>query len=429
MSTAPESFRRHGLASSQGARRAGPWMLVLLLSLAIKVQGQTVTISALAEGTAPLKETTAIRYTRFADFSQQPSVFLGLKLEAGDLLESTSEQASRQVLLEVTCPQGSLARFSGRFRVVIQPGEKACAFDMLTGNLDFLAVEPTEVGVGGAVAGSQSTQYGIRLSRKGGGVRRRILVFEGEVLTSDRKEAITAGTQLVYEDGAPPRPQKIEVSDLKRTADVYARFDVSKAISAGAAVPDPEQTAGELSRLHYDVLLQPADAEKRTRLGSLQQHYKIDAEANYNLTRGHPDLEDQITSRQDSKYFCTQAVEVFARGDAKRAESLARKALKLHQEDGRLSAVSAEDYATCKKLSGYFEKEPDTPRPPRPTPPDPEIRDSKYFCTQAIETFARGDAKGAASLARTALGLHEKDHQLAKADYESCRKLAAGSPK
>jgi hypothetical protein len=322
-------------------------MLVLLLSAVTRAQGQTaVIISALAVGTTPVKETKEILYTRFADFSKTQSVAVGLKLEAGDLLEG----GSSQVRLEVTCPKGSLALFSGAFRVVIQPGEKACTFNMLKGNLDFLAVEPTEVGLGGAVAGSRSTQYGIRLSREGGGVRRRILVFEGEVFSSDRKEAIAAGTQLVYEGDAPPRLEKIEIEELQRTADVYSQFDVSK---AGVSLPNPEKTAGELSRLHYDVLLSPEDMDKRIQLGMLQRQYKIFAEAKYNFAlalrhSGKDDLLAQVQPPRDSKYLCVEAGKAFARGDAKGAAALAKVALDLNKEDHQLTKA---DYESCRKLA------------------------------------------------------------------------------
>ena len=400
------------MSAAKGSSRRPRFLLALVLLLCpLAAQGQAVRVSALAIDTNPLKESNEIRLVRMGSFDQEPFVRVGQELADGDLLESVTGK----LLLEVTCPQGSLVRFWGQFRVVIQPSEVQCAFNMLTGNSDFLAVEPTEVGLGGPVAGSRSTQYGIRLSRKGDDLIRRVLVFEGEVFTSDRKDVINAGQQLVYEGGKRYQPEKIAVQDLKRTAEVYARFDVSKAIYAGAVVPEPEWLVGELSSLHYDVLERPGDPEKRIQLGSKQREYKIDAEANFNLQRVPPNDIKPLEPVRDSKHYCVEAIKQYQTGDKAGAARYARKAFELNRTDNRLSAVSEKDYDTCKQLSTWREKE--------TNPSEPAPRDSRYYCAEASKAAGRKDMKTAAELARRGLKRYDEDHRLTQAEYDACRRL------
>ncbi len=113
-------------------------------------------------------------------------------------------------------------------------------------------------------------------------------------------------------------------------------------------------------------------------------------------------------AENDSSSYCAQAVEAARRGDVKGAADLARKALDLHQQDGRLSES---EHDTCRKLAagtGGAEN------------------DSSSYCAQAVEAARRGDPKGAADLARKALDLHQQDRRLSESEYDTCRKLTSG---
>ncbi len=252
-----------------------------------------VQVSALSEGLEPRTQTTDVRCTRFASFADEPAVVVGMELEPGDLLASVSGGID----LELTCPQGSLMRFSGGFRVMINPpGENDCAVDFMSGNLDVIAQASTEVDAGGVVLGSEGTQYAVMLVRKGGEPDRRVAVYDGRlrVLKSSFKapEVMETGTSVwVGKSGFSER--RIEASELRRSAAVNARFDVSKAMARGETIEDPKAASRELQQLHYAVLKKPADTNLRVDLAKTQIRYKSNAQAVYHLNRGG------VRTRQD----------------------------------------------------------------------------------------------------------------------------------
>jgi hypothetical protein len=215
---------------------------------------EPATVTALAIQLTTLSETSTVQRSR-SDLAQRESVYVGMKLAEGDLVESSSEK----ILLEITCRRGSLARFSGRFRVAILPSADKCAFDLRRGNVDILAVEPTEINFAGAVAGSRSTLYSVRREGDEEVSSSRVLVYEGELATRAGKQEriVKTGSEVLYRKGAFSRAQRISDRDFQASADVYALLATSKvkansleysSLQAQSSLPyqslDPDREAG-----------------------------------------------------------------------------------------------------------------------------------------------------------------------------------------
>jgi len=260
-------------------------LVLVLLAPAVTAAAQ-VKVTTLAEGDAPVTATTGIRLSRFADLSETNLLRVGDVLADGDLLTALDPA----VLLELTCPRGSLLHFGSGFRVLIQAPEAAdCAAAFLAGDLDVLTDTDTTVGLGGRTLGTAGTRYAVEL-HGGADASQWVWVFDGKVEVAARGRAATVdhGQMAVYR-GRRPRPeeQPISAGEAQRWAGRYADFDLIKAKAAGVELL-LQQAAGtceKLAGLYTSVLVRPDDKQARVDLALAQIDNRIGAEAIHNLKR------------------------------------------------------------------------------------------------------------------------------------------------
>lgn len=259
--------------------------LVLALAAAVPAAAQ-VTVTTLAEGETPVDSTAKVRVSRFADLSEADLLRVGDVLGDGDLLSALDPS----VLLELTCPRGSLLHFGNGFRVLIQGSETAdCAAAFLAGDLDVLTDHDTEVSLGGRTVGTLGTRYAVKLSARGPGASRWIWVFEGKVGVAGGGPSMTVdqGKMAEIRGRRPSVEQPISESEVQTWAGRYAAFDLVKAKAAGVEL-SPQQAAAtrdKLAGLYVNVLSRPDDKAARLNLAQVQVSNRIGAEAIHNLKR------------------------------------------------------------------------------------------------------------------------------------------------
>lgn len=259
----------------------------LLFLLAAVPAAAQVKVTTLALDGKPLLETTGIRLSRYADLTENNLLKVGDVLSENDLVTALVPG----LFVELTCPKGTLLRFTGGFRAVISPPEEAdCAVNYLSGNLDVLTDEPTQVGVGGKTLGTSGTSYALRLDRPGGEPSERVLVFEGNVKVTSRtvSTVVPTGQSLTFSRlVTKPVLKPVTTREVERWAALYASFDVAKARAAGVEVSGEQAAATEakLTQLHAAVLRDPAAAEPRLELAAEQASHRIGDEALYNMRR------------------------------------------------------------------------------------------------------------------------------------------------
>jgi len=250
-------------------------------------------ITALAKGPEPLTSSDDVRLLRFADFSEVAQVQEGDILAEGDLLSSVSGQTT----VEVTCEDGSLLRFSGGFRVLIDaPTDSSCAVDFLSGSLDVVTDRPTEVNAGGVVLGSEGTHYSVELSRVEGERRTECSVFDGRVrvMSDGLDEPVEAGTAWTLSKGNVRWLRGADLEPvLNRVALRSAKFDLAQAVKMKRATYS-EKSLTNLKDLHLAVLRTPADTGKRIALAKQQIMYERKDDAAYNLTQAQINTADKL---------------------------------------------------------------------------------------------------------------------------------------
>ncbi len=267
-----------------------------LLALATWPVAAEVEVTSLARDFEAVDETDDVRCTLFASF-EETGVAVGMELEPGDLLASVSGATD----LELTCPNGSLLRFSGSFRVLINPPEEGgdCAVNFLSGTLDVLTDQPTEVNAGGVVLGSEGTQFSVELSRGADGGEQTCNVYDGRVRWRARgveQRWLDGGRRLNW-DRDDFSEAEVPEAQLSRVAGRQARFDAIMALRRGAA-EDPRAAAERLAELHHAVLAEPGDADRRVALAKAQLDYRISDQATYHLGRAGVRTEEQMRSHQ-----------------------------------------------------------------------------------------------------------------------------------
>ena len=269
--------------------------LLVLVSIATPAAAQ-VMVTGLAQEFEALTETGDVRRTLFASF-EETGVAIDLELEPGDLLASVSGAID----LELTCPNGSLLRFSGSFRVLINPPEEGsdCAVNFLSGTLDVLTDQPTEVNAGGVVLGSEGTHFSVELARGDEGAVESCSVYDGRVRWRGRgtsRRWLDGGKRLDW-DREDFSEARVPAAELSRVAGRQARFDAVKASRHGAAT-DPRAVAERLAKLHHAVLVEPGDADRRVALAKAQIDYRISEQATYHLGRAGIRTDEQMRRRQ-----------------------------------------------------------------------------------------------------------------------------------
>lgn len=273
-------------------RRSTTLALAALVLAPCRPAAAQAEVSALARGTDPVETTDDLRISRFADFSEETSVSLGTRLDMGDLMTSVGGGTD----VELTCGEATLLRFSGGFRVQINPpGEVDCAVDFLTGTLDVLTDLPTEVNSGGVTLGSEGTQYAVEITLVDAQTEPSVQVFDGRVNVRSR-----AGEQRI-DTGATWRLARgradwgrVGDAEAERAADRYARFDIAKSVAQGRSIDDRAATRAKLKALHRDVLMKPDDTGKRAELAREQIKYGGNRQATYNLRRARLTTPEQL---------------------------------------------------------------------------------------------------------------------------------------
>lgn len=247
------------------------------LWLAGPVAADPAEITAIVVNFKQLQRTEDVQLIRAASTARVPLV-LGVKLELGDSLESLSGKP----VVELKCPNGTIYTFRNKFRIVLVPPSQAgCAVNLLSGSLDVLADQPTEVNAGGARLGSEGTVYSVTVDSSAGAARLRIAVFEGRVKISG-DEPIGQGAVLAIQEKDRSRSPIDPAQDILPLAATFARLDVARAQNA-EAVAEAFRT---LKGLHVQVLTMPDDREPRIALARAQLDYGIqNGNASYQLRR------------------------------------------------------------------------------------------------------------------------------------------------
>jgi len=369
-----------------------------------------VKVTTLARGGKPLQATADIRLSRYADLTEVNLLKVGDILSENDLVTALVPD----LFVELTCPKGTLLRFSGGFRAVISaPGEADCAVDYLSGGLDVLTDEPTRVDIGGKTLGTSGTRYAVRLAREGGKPSERVLVFEGQVevaAPTGSTEVSTGKTLSFNRKVTKPEPKPVTAAEIQRWATLYARFDMAKARAAGVEISDGQAAEAKLTQLHAEVLRNPAAVQPRLELASAQAVNRIGDEALYNLRRSH-----KIDARK------LQAVQPdgLKRGDTveyKRFNQLlieaAHPALPSDVELGSWLAAQRFDDVIA-TLEAQQAKSP---------------LSSRQMLLLAEGYAGKGDAVQAVASSRQALRLFHQDRLLSAEELALCRRLSAGKP-
>ncbi len=254
-------------------------------------------------------------------------ISVGNTLSTGDLIYGERGD----LVMGVTCPEGSELRFTGFFRVMIAfavPGID-CAVDLMAGEADLLTDVGTEVNVGGKGLGTEGTRYAVSVRRRSRGIQlpglapdgstveAKVLVFDGKVkITEPRREAAVPPPEAIYVNASqalefepretPRQPRAMADEELESWAGKYARYDVLKAKARGVEMA-PEQIE-ELRVLHRRVLAQPADARNRSDLAARQVELKLVGDAVYHLeAAGVP--KEELPERPSSNLRLDTSVE------------------------------------------------------------------------------------------------------------------------
>jgi hypothetical protein len=248
-----------------------------------------VKVTTLAQRGTPLKESNAVRLSRFADLTETKTLKVGDVLSEGDRLTALASD----LFVELTCPKGTLMRFTGSFQVEINPpGEADCALNDLSGDLDVVTDQPTKVDAGGKTLGTSGTRYAVSRESRTEAPSEQVLVFEGkvEVKTPTGSTLISTGQTVTFTrlmTKLEPRP--VTENEIQRRAGLYAQFDVVKARASGVEVTDTQaaETEVKLTKLHAAVLRNPAAAQPRLALAREQASNRIGDEALYNFRRSN----------------------------------------------------------------------------------------------------------------------------------------------
>lgn len=245
-------------------------------------------------GERSVPETERVHLSRFADLAVERKIAVGTALEVGDFLTTAAPDAN--VLLEIGCPATgrTVFRFSSAFRVVVLPPrpDVPCVLQLLSGGVDVMAEEATEINAGGVVLGSKGTQYAVHLRRTESGPVCEGVAYENDLLIKIGPQEIPLSTSRswVYNFATASGdrggiPERV----LRQSAVIATRFDVARLRSGKVLTPadaaEIKRQESELLALHLEVLKAPADKDARLRLGTKQEAVGSLDSARYNLKR------------------------------------------------------------------------------------------------------------------------------------------------
>src|SRR6185295_2368107 len=298
------------------------FVVILGLTSAQSAAPRTVVVSALGDGS---KQTSAVHVLRYATNKEEALIRVGDRFEAGDELTAISD-----VTIELTCPEGSAVKFSGRFRAFISASKdkEDCAINLLAGQADIITNHPTSIESGERVAGSKGTVYSIRVNRDAQGSTLWCAVLDGEVEVrgqSGDPSGLKGGSKKVWSP-AGIHEQNLSSDDIKGSSVLYARMDAVKATMAG--VKTTASTIADLETSYRRVFQAPADAEARIELAAMQTNLKVAAGAIYQLDRAEK-LTPSTDKAQLARVSAIRSVTYKESGDSSKAAEEAAKAQKI----------------------------------------------------------------------------------------------------
>ncbi|HKQ50383.1 MAG TPA: hypothetical protein VJZ71_20080 [Phycisphaerae bacterium] len=252
-----------------------------------------VVLSTIVKGTDPVSQTSDVTILSLGSTQPMPCS-AKMKLNVGDELQCAVED----IAVEVTCGERSESfRFSAPFRMLVTPGDNdtgKCTFDLRAGSADVIAESPTSITAGGVTMGSESTMYGVSVTRENDQTQIALSVYEGKVSfrssPSAKPDFVEDGKKVLFAAAGLKR-MDIPREDYSRAAQAYARIDLAK---SGVAIDlDHGPVAGEsprdvfraLAHQYAQVLSNPEDVEVRLALAATQNKYNLSRGALYNLRR------------------------------------------------------------------------------------------------------------------------------------------------
>ncbi len=299
------------------------FVLILGLTSAQSAAPRTVVVSALGDGS---KQTSAVHVLRYATNKEEALVRVGDRFEAGDELTAITD-----ITIELTCPEGSAVKFSGKFRAFISaPKDKQqdCAINLLAGQADIITNHPTSIESGERIAGSKGTVYSIRVDRDVTGSTLLCAVLDGEVEVrgqSGDPSQLKGGSKKVWSP-ASTKEQVLTADDIKGSSALYARMDAVKAKMAGAKTT--QSTVAELETLYRRVFQAPSDAVARVELAAKLTNLKITSGALYQLDRAEK-LTPSTDRAQLAIVAAVRSVAYQQSGDSAKAAEEAAKAQRI----------------------------------------------------------------------------------------------------
>jgi len=206
----------------------------------------------------------------------------GTILQPGDMITASD---SSLIELKCTTTGATTYRLKGPLRVLIDvPMDSLCHINLMRGQGEVLAEVPTNTTAGTIPMASSGTQYSIDVERPGDTILCTVVVFEGEITAGQQRKAVVQGERIRWK-GTAVTTGRATTAEIKRSAALYARFDVAAARERGATGAESAATFERLKESHYEVLANPTDTAKRVALAKRQIQYRVDDQAAYNLKR------------------------------------------------------------------------------------------------------------------------------------------------
>jgi hypothetical protein len=283
---------------------------------------------------------SAIFITRLGSSDREPAQFRSA-VQVGDLVESNETGAA----MELTCPKGSSVKLAGAFRAVLLPPADGqdCVFSLLSGVVNVVGDQPTEVRSGLVVMGSKRTNYGLATFRRSGQPDAEAWVYEGEALCQaspgGRTLNVGPGEKMLLGEGRWFRAT-VTSRDIEMGAVLFARLDVARARTAtvdttrthtalSPPIENVEAAYVALKNTYSAVLRKPADPEPRMELAVQQINLKLPSAALYNMSK----VEEQaLEKRQRAMVAVIRGFAYQELGEKERAQQLFLQARQIDPE-------------------------------------------------------------------------------------------------
>lgn len=286
------------------------------LGLAGASAAADVTVATMTRGLEKLQGDRSVILVRLGDLRGKPAE-TGNTLDVGDEIRCAADD----ITIELICGDLASLQFNAPFRVIVRrpnDGDSDCAFDLLSGGVEVVTEEPTEITAGETTLGSKSTRYGMSVGRRDDKPETVVSVYEGEVnvgRATGVPQAVGSGRKLIT-GVDKPTVVPLEERDFVRAAQVFARIDFAK----GAVSPESADRAYvELQKHYAQALRAPTDARAHLDLARVQLKYELPQGALYSLNRAKfPDRRSSAVTQFLRGAAFVQLNEREAAGDAYR---------------------------------------------------------------------------------------------------------------